>query len=425
MAEQAIKTDAAIADAAIAADAIDWGAVRGDFPILQRQIHGKPLVYLDSAASAQKPRAVIDSMRDAYTHHYANVHRGLHVLSEEATDLYELARKKLANFIGASAPDEVVLTAGATMGLNMIAQSYGGAVLKEGDEILVSVAEHHANLVPWQMVAQKTGAVVKAVPMLEDGALDMAKATEMVSKRTRIIAMPHVSNVLGTLFDIKALADLAHAHGAVLVVDGCQGVVHESVDVKALGCDFYVFTGHKLYGPSGIGVVWGRGALLAEMPPFLGGGGMIDRVSITHSTYANPPERFEAGTPPIASAIGLSAAVDYVQSIGMQAITAHEQDLLAYAHERLGAVESVRLIGTAAEKSGVVSFVMDCAHPHDIATIVDRAGVAIRAGHHCAQPLHEFLGLNATARTSIGIYSQRADFDCLAEALEKVKVIFQ
>ena len=425
MAEQAIKTDAVLAAEVLASEMLDLEAVRGDFPILQRQIHGQPLVYLDSAASAQKPRAVIDAMEDAYTHHYANVHRGLHVLSEEATDGYELARKKVADFIGASAPDEVVLTAGATMGLNMIAQSYGGAVLKAGDEILVSVAEHHANLVPWQMIAQKTGAVVKAVPMLEDGALDMAKATEMVSKRTRIIAMAHVSNVLGTLFDIKALADLAHAHGAVLVVDGCQGVVHESVDVKALGCDFYVFTGHKLYGPSGIGVVWGRGALLAEMPPFLGGGGMIDRVSITNSTYANPPERFEAGTPPIAESIGLGAAIDYVQSLGMEAISAHEQDLLAYAHERLGAVEGVRLIGTAAEKSGVVSFVMDCAHPHDIATIVDRAGVAIRAGHHCAQPLHKFLGLNATARTSIGIYNQRADFDRLAEALEKVKVIFK
>ena len=425
MAEQAIKTDAVLASEMLASEMLDLDAVRGDFPILQRQIHGQPLVYLDSAASAQKPRAVIDAMEDAYTHHYANVHRGLHVLSEEATDGYELARKKVADFIGASAPSEVVLTAGATMGLNMIAQAYGGAVLKAGDEILVSVAEHHANLVPWQMIAQKTGAMVKAVPMLEDGALDMAKATEMVSKRTRIIAMAHVSNVLGTLYDIKALADLAHAHGAVLVVDGCQGVVHESVDVKALGCDFYVFTGHKLYGPSGIGVVWGRGALLAEMPPFLGGGGMIDRVSITDSTYANPPERFEAGTPPIAESIGLGAAIDYVQSLGMEAISAHEQDLLAYAHERLGAVKGVRLIGTAAEKSGVVSFVMDCAHPHDIATIVDRAGVAIRAGHHCAQPLHEFLGLNATARTSIGIYNQRADFDCLAEALEKVKVIFK
>jgi len=296
--------------------------------------------------------------------------------------------------------------------------------LKEGDEILITIADHHANIVPWQMVAKRTGAVIKAAPIEPDGSVDMAKVTAMVSDRTKIIAMPHVSNVLGTLFDIKALSDLAHAHGAVMVVDGCQGAVHMPVDVAALGCDFYVFSGHKLYGPSGIGVLWGRSEWLQAMPPFLGGGSMIDRVSITSSTYADAPERFEAGTPPIAEAMGLSAAIDYVQAIGMDQIRDHEQDLMSYAHQRLSAVEGLRLIGTAPGKSGVISFVMDCAHPHDISTIIDRSGVAIRAGHHCAQPLHDFLDLPATARASVAIYNQRSDFDRLAEALEKVKVIF-
>lgn len=297
-------------------------------------------------------------------------------------------------------------------------------VLKQGDEILISVADHHANIVPWQMVAERTGAVIKAAPIEPDGSVDMAKVTALVSDRTKIIAMPHVSNVLGTVFDIKALSDLAHAHGAVMVVDGCQGAVHMPVDVASLGCDFYVFSGHKLYGPSGIGVLWGRSEWLQAMPPFLGGGSMIDRVSITSSTYADAPERFEAGTPPIAEAMGLSAAIDYVQAIGMDQIRDHEQDLMSYAHQRLSAVEGLRLIGTAPGKSGVISFVMDCAHPHDISTIIDRSGVAIRAGHHCAQPLHDFLDLPATARASVAIYNQRSDFDRLAEALEKVKVIF-
>jgi cysteine desulfurase/selenocysteine lyase len=404
-------------------EGVNWDVIRSDFPILSRKIHDNPLVFLDSAASSQKPASVIAATVDAYEKHYANVHRGLHVLSEEATDRYEGTRSKVAQLINAS-PREVVLTSGATMSLNIIAHSYGGMVLKEGDEVLISIADHHANIVPWQMVAQKTGAVIKAAPVETDGSLDMAKIMAMVSHRTKIIAMPHVSNVLGTVFDIKALSDLAHAHGAVMVADGCQGAVHMPVDVAALGCDFYVFSGHKLYGPSGIGVLWGRSELLEAMPPFLGGGSMIDRVSISTSTYADAPEKFEAGTPPIAEAMGLSAAIDYVHDIGMDQIRDHEQDLLAYAHQRLSAVDGVRLIGTAPDKSGVVSFVMDCAHPHDIATIVDRAGVAIRAGHHCAQPLHDFLDLPATARASVAVYNQRSDFDCLAEALEKVKVIF-
>jgi len=408
----------------VTSERVNWDAIRSDFPILNRKVHNKPLIFLDSAASSQKPNAVIAATVDAYENHYANVHRGLHLLSEEATDRYEDTRRKVANLINASSPQEVVLTSGATMSLNIIAQSYGGMVLKQGDEILISVADHHANIVPWQMVAERTGAVIKAAPIEPDGSVDMAKVTALVSDRTKIIAMPHVSNVLGTVFDIKALSELAHAHGAVMVVDGCQGAVHMPVDVAALGCDFYVFSGHKLYGPSGIGVLWGRSEWLQAMPPFLGGGSMIDRVSITSSTYADAPERFEAGTPPIAEAMGLSAAIDYVQAIGMDQIRDHEQDLISYAHQRLSAVEGLRLIGTAPGKSGVISFVMDCAHPHDISTIIDRSGVAIRAGHHCAQPLHDFLDLPATARASVAIYNQRSDFDRLAEALEKVKVIF-
>lgn len=403
---------------------IDWQNIRSDFPILRREVHGKPLTYLDSAASAQKPQMVINAVSDAYSQHYSNVHRGIHQLSEEATDKYELTRSKIAHFINAPSTDEIVLTQGATMSLNIIAQSYGGMVLKEGDEVLISIADHHANIVPWQMVCQKTGATLKAAPVEPDGHIDMDKITAMVNKNTRIIAMPHVSNVLGTVYDIRALSELAHAHDAVMVVDGCQGAVHMPVDVQALGCDFYVFSAHKLYGPSGIGMLWGKKELLAEMPPFIGGGAMIDRVTIEHSTYADPPERFEAGTPPIAEAIGFAAAIDYVEAIGMDQIRDHEHDLITYAHQKLAAIDGVRLIGTSTGKSGVISFVMDCAHPHDISTIVDRSGVAIRAGHHCAQPLHDFLDLPATARASVGIYNSRQDFDVLAEALEKVKVIF-
>ncbi|HCP18488.1 MAG TPA: cysteine desulfurase [Alphaproteobacteria bacterium] len=406
------------------ANDIDWQQIRADFPILQRQIHGKPLTYLDSAASAQKPQMVIDAISDAYSQHYANVHRGIHRLSEEATDKYESCRTKLAQFINAASAHEVVLTAGATVSLNIIAQSYGGMVLNEGDEVLISIADHHANIVPWQMICQQKGAILRAAPVEPDGHVDMNKVADMVSHKTKIIAMPHVSNVLGTVYDIKSLSDLAHAHDAVMVVDGCQGAVHMPVDIQALGCDFYVFSAHKLYGPSGIGMMWGRHDLLASMPPFMGGGAMIDRVTIEASTYADPPERFEAGTPPIAEALGFAAAIDYVEAIGMDHIRDHEHDLITYAHQKLSAIDGVKLIGTAGAKSGVISFVMDCAHPHDISTIVDRAGVAIRAGHHCAQPLHDFLDLPATARASVGIYNSRQDFDVLAEALEKVKVIF-
>ena len=402
----------------------DVEAIRADFPILSREIHGKPLVYLDSAASAQKPRQVMDALVSAYTDTYSNVHRGLHFLSEASTDAYEAVRGKVAKFIGAALRDEIVLTSGATMALNLIARSWAEPRLQPGDEILISIAEHHANIVPWQMVAEKTGAVVRAFDMGPDGDFVMAKLKAMLSSRTRIISVPHVSNVLGTVFPIADISAVAKDAGALMVVDGCQGVVHMPVDVAALGCDFYVFSAHKLYGPNGVGVLWGRSEILAEMPPFMGGGDMIDRVTIEKSTYAEPPARFEAGTPAIAETIALGAAVDYVINIGMAAIRAHEQDLIAYAHQRLSAVEGLNLIGTAPGKSGVVSFTMDCAHAHDISTIIDNNGVAIRAGHHCAQPLMDYLDVSSTARASVGVYTTRAEFDVLAESLEKVRRIF-
>ena len=403
---------------------LDIDKIRADFPILSRQVNGKPLVYLDSAASAQKPNQVIEALVSAYQDTYSNVHRGLHFLSEASTDAYEAVRGKVAGFIGAASGDEIVLTAGATMSLNLIAQSWAAPRLQAGDEILISIAEHHANIVPWQMVAEKTGAVVRAFPMEDDGSFRMGALTDMITAKTRIIAIPHVSNVLGTVFPVADIAKHARSAGALLVVDGCQGVVHMPVDVQALGADFYVFSAHKLYGPNGVGVLWGRGDILADMPPFLGGGDMIDRVTIARTTYADPPQRFEAGTPAIAETIALGAAIDYVSQIGMDNIRAHEQDILAYAHQRLSAVEGLRLIGTAAGKSGVVSFTMDSAHPHDISTIIDNDGVAIRAGHHCAQPLMDFLDVPSTARASVGVYTTKQEFDVLATALEKVNRIF-
>ena len=402
----------------------DSDRIRADFPILSRQVNGKQLVYLDSAASAQKPNQVMDALVSAYQETYSNVHRGLHFLSEASTDAYEEVRDKVARFIGAASGDEIVLTAGATMSLNLIAQSWAAPRLQASDEILISIAEHHANIVPWQMVAEKTGAVVRAFPMEDDGSFRMGALTDMITGKTRIIAIPHVSNVLGTVFPVADIAKQARSAGALLVVDGCQGVVHMPVDVQALGADFYVFSAHKLYGPNGVGVLWGRGDILADMPPFLGGGDMIDRVTIESSTYADSPQRFEAGTPAIAETIALGAAIDYVSQIGMDNIRAHEQDILVYAHQRLAAVKGLNLIGTAAGKSGVVSFTMDSAHPHDISTIIDNDGVAIRAGHHCAQPLMDFLDVPSTARASVGVYTTKQEFDVLATALEKVNRIF-
>ena len=401
----------------------DLDEIRADFPILAREVHGKPLVYLDSAASAQKPRQVIDALTSAYLDTYANVHRGLHFLSEASTDLYESVRGKVAGFLGAGSHNEIVLTSSATAAFNLVARSWAETKLGPGDEILISIAEHHANIVPWQLAAQKTGAVLRAFEIEPDGGFDISKLTAMVGGKTKIIAVPHVSNVLGTVFPLERIARVARDAGALMVVDGCQGAPHMAVDVSAIGADVYIFAPHKLYGPNGVGAMWARAEILEQMPPFMGGGDMIERVTIEKTTYAEAPLRFEAGTPAIAETIALGAAIDYVQSIGMNAIREHELEVLAYAHERLGAVKGLTIIGTAPQKSGVVSFTMDCAHPHDISTIIDREGVAIRAGNHCAQPLMDHLGVTSTARASIGVYTRSQEFDRLAEALEKVRKI--
>ena len=403
----------------------DADAIRREFPILSTKVHGTPLVYLDSAASAQKPQCVLDALSSAYSETYANVHRGLHYLSEASTDAYEAVRGKVASLINATDPAEVVFTSGATMSLNLIAHAYGNTYLSEGDEVLITVAEHHANIVPWHLLGDRVGSATIAAPVNEDGSFDLDIFKSYITERTKIIAIPHVSNVLGTVFPVSEIAALAHENGAICVVDGCQGVTHMPVDVNALGCDFYVFSGHKLYGPSGIGICWGRGDIWSELPPFMGGGDMIDDVETDTSTYAHPPHRFEAGTPPIAETIGLGAAIDFVQSIGMEALRDHEMDLLRYGHQRLAAVEGLNFIGQAVGKSGVISFTLDEVHPHDISTLIDQDGVAIRAGHHCAQPLMKFYGLSSTARASVAVYNQHSDFDQLAESLEKVNRIFK
>ena len=404
---------------------VDFATLKDDFPILSQQVNGKRLCYLDSAASSQKPQAVLDALQAAYGETYANVHRGLHYLSEASTDAYEAVRQKVAGLINAPSPNEVIFTSGATMSLNLIAQCWGSANLSSGDEILVTIAEHHANIVPWQMIAQRTGAKLVAAPMGADGEYDDEAFSALINERTKVISIPHVSNVLGTVFPLKDISKTARSVGALFVVDGCQGVVHMPVDVQEIDCDFYVFSGHKLYGPSGVGVCWGKHEILSDMPPFLGGGDMIDDVEIERSTYADVPARFEAGTPPIAECIGLGAAIDYVQSIGMAEIHAHEQDLIRYGMQRLSEVEGLNFIGTAAGKSGVISFTLDEVHPHDISTLIDHEGVAIRAGHHCAQPLMKSLGLSSTARASVGLYNSEDDFDVLVKALHKVNRIFK
>ena len=398
--------------------------IRAKFPFLSREVNEKPIIYLDSAASSQKPQQVLDKLLTTYSHGYANIHRGLHTLSEEATDAYEEVRSKIARFINAADKDEVIFTSGATMSLNLIANCYGLQNLKSGDEILITVAEHHANIIPWQMLCQKTGAKIVAVPVDDDGCFNITELKDRVTKNTKIISVPHVSNVLGTIFPVKEISAIAHENNAICVVDGCQGVIHMPVDIQDIDCDFYVFSGHKLYGPSGIGICWGKAEILADMPPFLGGGDMIDDVEIESATYSQPPSRFEAGTPPIAECIALGAAVDFVTDIGMDKIASHEKSLLLYGHQRLASVKGLSFVGTSPNKSGVISFTLDVAHPHDISTLIDQDGIAIRAGHHCAQPLMKFLNLSSTARASIAVYSEPEDFDALAISLEKVNRIF-
>ena len=402
----------------------DVERVRADFPALAMEVHGKPLVFLDSAASAQKPRAVIDTMCRVYESEYANVHRGAYYLSERATALYEGARDTLRDFLNARDRKEIIFTRNVTEAINLVARTWGRENLKPGDEIIISEMEHHSNIVPWQMLRDELGLTLKVAPVSDDGEFLLDAYKALLTERTGLVAMTHTSNVLGTITPAKEITRLAHEAGAKVLLDGAQAAVHMPVDVQDLDCDFYGITGHKLYGPTGIGVLYGKEALLDAMPPFLGGGDMISSVSYEKSTWAALPAKFEAGTPAIVQAIGLAAAVDYVTALGLENIAAHERDLLTYATQRLASIDGLRLIGTAPNKAAVVSFAMEAAHAHDISTIIDRAGVAIRAGHHCAEPLMDRMGVAATARASFGLYNTRAEADTLATALETVQEIF-
>ncbi|MSO71361.1 MAG: cysteine desulfurase [Alphaproteobacteria bacterium] len=402
----------------------DVAKLRAEFPILARSVHGKKLVYLDSAASAQKPRAVIDCERQVYEEEYANVHRGPHFLSEWASDRFEAARATVRKFLNAADAREIIFTRNATESINLVAATWGRRFLKAGDEVVLSEMEHHSNIVPWQMLRDAIGIEIKVAPITDDGELSLDGFDRLLGPRTKLVAITHVSNVLGTVVPVAEVIRRAHAAGAKVLIDGCQAVMHRAVDVRALGCDFYAFSGHKLYGPSGIGVLYGRSELLEAMPPYMGGGGMISSVSFAHTEYAGIPQRFEAGTPAIAQAIALAPAIEFVLELGFEAIQAHERDLIAYATQRLSAIDGLTIHGTAPGKDGVVSFTLGHAHAHDIATILDRAGIAIRAGHHCAMPLMHRLGVAATARASFGLYNTRVEVDALAEGIEAVRRIF-
>ncbi len=404
--------------------AYDVGAIRRDFPILGESVYDKPLVYLDNGASAQKPKTVIDRLSRVYETEYANVHRGVHYMSQKATDAMEGAREKARSFINAEHTHEAIFVRGATEGINLVASSWGRANLEAGDEIVLSVMEHHSNIVPWQMVAERTGAEIRVAPIDDEGVLDMGALESLIGPRTRMVAVTHVSNALGTVVPVEDVIRLARRHGALVLLDGCQAVPHMAVDVRALDVDFYVFSGHKLYGPSGIGILYGKEALLKAMPPYQGGGEMIESVTFEKTTYAGLPFKFEAGTPHIAGAIGLGAAIDYVTGIGLDRIGAHESDILEYATARLGALNSVRLIGTAPEKAAIVSFNLEDVHPHDVGTILDREGVAVRTGHHCAQPVMDRFDVAATVRASFGLYNTRQEVDALVDALGRVQEIF-
>jgi cysteine desulfurase/selenocysteine lyase len=402
----------------------DLARVRADFPILSQRIHGHPLVYLDNAASTQKPQAVLDAIAAVYHESYANVGRGVHTLAIRATEAYENARGTVQRFLGAASPEEVVFLRGTTEALNLVAQSWGRTNVQAGDEVLITALEHHSNILPWQMLCAERGAHLRVAPVDDRGEVILEELEKLLTERTRLVAVAHVSNALGTILPVRQIADLAHARGAVVVVDGAQGVPHLEVDVQALGCDFYAFSGHKVYGPSGIGALWGRAELLAGMPPWQGGGGMVQRVTFEKTTYAPPPHRFEAGTPAIVQAIGLGAAVDYMRSIGREAIRAHEDSLVRYAHERLGAINSLRIFGNARDKGAIVSFEMKGAHAHDVATVIDRYGVAVRAGTHCAMPLLQRFGVTSTCRASFGLYNTTDEVDRLADALLKAQNMF-
>jgi cysteine desulfurase/selenocysteine lyase len=407
------------------APALDVEAIRTDFPILTQTIRGKPLVFLDSAASAQKPRVVIDAMVHAMETQYANVHRGLHWMSERTTEAYEAARDAVATLMNAADRSEIVFTRNSTEALNLMAHSYGRGVMKRGQAVLISGMEHHSNIVPWQLLRDSHGIELRVAPITEAGELDMAAfEAQLADGKVGLVAITHMSNVLGSVTPAERIVAIAHAHGAKVLFDGSQAIVHRKIDVQSLDCDFYAWTGHKLYGPTGIGVLYGKRALLERMPPFLGGGDMIASVTYEQSTWARVPHKFEAGTPPILEGIGLKAAIDYVQAIGYPALAAHEAALTEHALARLGAIKGLRVIGQAQERGGVVSFTVEDAHAHDVATLLDRQGIAVRAGHHCAEPLMHSLGLDSTARASFGVYTTMAEIDALADGLERVRTFF-
>jgi cysteine desulfurase/selenocysteine lyase len=409
---------------AISNGAYDVARIRADFPALALQPYGKPLVYLDNAASAQKPRAVLDRLEHAYTQEYSNVHRGLHYLANAATEAYEGAREKVRAFLNAEKPQEIVFTRNATEAINLVAYSFGVDRIKPGDEIVVSIMEHHSNIVPWHFLRERNGAVIKWAPVDDEGNFLLDEFERLLTDRTRLVAVTHMSNVLGTVVPVKEVVRLAHARGIPVLLDGSQAAVHLDVDVRDIGCDFYVFTGHKLYGPTGIGVLYGRYQHLAAMAPFNGGGEMIHEVFEDRVSYGEPPHRFEAGTPPIVQAIGLGAAIDYVQSLGKARIRAHEAGVIKYAHDRLREINSLRIIGTAPDKGAILAFEMKGAHPHDVATIIDRSGVAVRAGTHCTMPLLARFGVTATCRASFALYNTKAEVDTLAQALIKAQDFF-
>ena len=402
----------------------DVEAIRRDFPILSREVYGKPLVYLDNGASAQKPQVVLDTIQHAYSQEYANVHRGLHFLSNAATDAYEKARETVRRFLNAGSVDEIVFTSNTTAAINTVAYGWGMPNIGEGDEIVLSIMEHHSNIVPWHFIRERQGAKLVWVPVDDLGELHLEDFEKSLTDRTKLVAITHMSNALGTITPIKEMVRIAHARGIPVLVDGSQAAVHMTVDVRDLDCDFYVFTGHKVYGPSGIGVLYGKKAMLESMRPFQGGGEMIFDVTEDEVTYNDPPHRFEAGTPPIVQAIGLGAALDYMDSVGRERIAAHEADLKVYAHERLRSINSLRIFGDAPNKGAIVSFELQGIHAHDVSMVIDRQGVAVRAGTHCAQPLLKRFGVTSTCRASFGMYNTREEVDILAEALEKARKFF-
>jgi cysteine desulfurase / selenocysteine lyase len=402
----------------------DAHKIRGDFPILYRTVNDKPLVYLDNAATTQKPRAVIDAITRYYESHNANIHRGVHYLSQFATHEYEASREAIQRFLGAADASEIIFVRGATEGINLVAQTFGRTCLQEGDEVLISEMEHHSNIVPWQMLCAEKNAVLRVAPINDQGELILDEFEYLLGPKTKIVSIAHVSNALGTINPVRKIVALAHRYKAAVVVDGAQAVPHLPVDVRALDCDFYVFSGHKVYGPTGIGVLYGKSALLDAMPPYQGGGDMISSVTFEKTIYNKIPHKFEAGTPDISGVIALGEAIKYVTQLGLDNIAAHEQELLSYATKLLSNIEGIRLIGTAREKAGVLSFVMEGIHPHDIGTILDEEGIAVRTGHHCAQPVMNRFGLPATARASFGLYNTSDDVDALVRGSEKVREVF-